>query len=241
MEKANDTKNCIQCCTNDILRSSIPNLQEGLEECQKKLENFLESKRALFPRFYFVSGADLLKILSMGSDPYSVQDDLEKLFDAIHKVEFDEVNRKNIKNIRSVQGGCEESVDLLDQVVCEGNIEDWLLQLEREMQRSVKYVCGKGAQECFAYEKNFKDFAYMYQSQIALLGIQVIWTQRVEECLERSHKEKVSEAKKKMDDFIKLKNQLTEMCLEDLNNLERTKVETLVTIHVHQVDVFRDI
>jgi dynein heavy chain len=26
MEKANDTKNCISCCTNDILRSSIPDL-----------------------------------------------------------------------------------------------------------------------------------------------------------------------------------------------------------------------
>jgi dynein heavy chain len=44
-----------------------------------------------------------------------------------------------------------------------------------------------------------------------------------------------------MDDFKKLKDQLTDMCLFDLNPLERTKVETLVTIHVHQVDVFKEI
>jgi dynein heavy chain, axonemal len=69
MEKANDTKNVIQCCTNDILKQSLPGLQEGLEVCQKKLENFLETKRSLFPRFYFISNADLLSILSMGSDP----------------------------------------------------------------------------------------------------------------------------------------------------------------------------
>jgi dynein heavy chain len=122
----------------------------------------------------------------MGADPYSVQDDLEKLFDAIHKVEFDEINRKNIKNIRSIMGGTEEWVDLLDPVVCEGNIEDWLLKLEKEMQRSVKYVCSKGAQECIGAEKDIQTFATKFQSQIALLGIQIIWTQRVEEVLERS-------------------------------------------------------
>jgi len=72
MEKAFDTKNVIQCCTNDILRQSLPGLQEGLEVCQKKLENFLETKRSLFPRFYFISNADLLSILSMGSDPNAV-------------------------------------------------------------------------------------------------------------------------------------------------------------------------
>jgi len=96
MEKASDTKNVVQCCINDILKSSLPSLQEGLEVCQKKLENFLETKRSLFPRFYFISNADLLSILSMGSDPNAVQDDFEKLFDAIHRVAFDETNRKLI-------------------------------------------------------------------------------------------------------------------------------------------------
>ena len=31
---------------------------------------------------------------------------------------------------------------------------------------------------------------------------------------------------------------LTTMCLEDMNKLKRMKVETLVTIHVHQRDLF---
>lgn len=50
----------------------------------------MEAKRNIFPRFYFCSNADLLKILSVGSDPNAVQDDFEKLFDAISKVTFDE-------------------------------------------------------------------------------------------------------------------------------------------------------
>jgi len=147
MEKAADQKNAVACCTNDILKQSLPELHSGLEFCQKKLENFLEKKRSLFPRFYFISNDDLLKILSLGSDPQALQDDFEKLFDAVQKVSFDETNRKNIKDIRSYQGNDEEYVTLIDQVVCEGNIEDWLKVLEKEMQRSVRKLCQQGAAE----------------------------------------------------------------------------------------------
>jgi len=63
------------------------------------------------------------------------------LFDAVQKVSFDEMNRKNIKDIRSYQGNDEEYVTLIEQVVCEGNIEDWLRVLEKEMQRSVRKQC----------------------------------------------------------------------------------------------------
>jgi len=50
----------------------------------------LETKRSVFPRFYFCSDDVLLKILSVGSDPHAVQDDFENFFEAINKVSFDE-------------------------------------------------------------------------------------------------------------------------------------------------------
>ena len=100
MERANEQKNVISCCQNDILKNSLGQLQEGLEFCQKKLENYLESKRNIFPRFYFCSNADLLKILSVGSDPNAVQDDFEKLFDAINKVQFAEDDKRMIIKIQ---------------------------------------------------------------------------------------------------------------------------------------------
>jgi dynein heavy chain len=133
MERANEQKNVIACCTNDILKSSLPGLQEGLEFCQKKLENYLEQKRNIFPRFYFCSNADLLKILSVGSDPNAVQDDFEKLFDAINLVIFDDQDRRLIVTIVQTMGKFEEKVQLVDGVKAEGNIEDWLQSLEKEM------------------------------------------------------------------------------------------------------------
>lgn len=44
-----------------------------LAMCEKALAEYLETKRLAFPRFYFVSSADLLDILSNGNDPVEVR------------------------------------------------------------------------------------------------------------------------------------------------------------------------
>ena len=101
--------------------------------CQKALEDYLETKRNVFPRFYFCSNELLLKILSVGSDPNAVQDDLENLFDAINRVSFDDTNRKLIVDITQQFKGQEETIQLVEGVQAEGNIEDWLVRLEKEI------------------------------------------------------------------------------------------------------------
>jgi dynein heavy chain len=168
MERAAEQKNVIGCCTNDILVTSLPTLQDGLEVCQKALEDYLETKRNVFPRFYFCSNELLLKILSVGSDPNAVQDDFENLFDAINRVSFDEQNRKMIVDITQVFKGDEETIPLVEGVIAEGNIEDWLVRLEKEMQRSVRITCAKGSGDINLPTREFID---LYPSAIALLGI----------------------------------------------------------------------
>jgi hypothetical protein len=45
-----------------------------LQVCEKALADYMESKCRAFPRFYFVSTADLLDILSNGNSPAKVRD-----------------------------------------------------------------------------------------------------------------------------------------------------------------------
>lgn len=52
--------------------------QSELELCEKALADYMESKRRKFPRFYFVSTADLLDILSNGNNPVKVLDKIDK-------------------------------------------------------------------------------------------------------------------------------------------------------------------
>ena len=50
---------------------------------------YMETKRLAFPRFYFVSSADLLDILSNGNQPEMVAKHLTKLFDSMAKLSFE--------------------------------------------------------------------------------------------------------------------------------------------------------
>lgn len=46
-----------------------------------------------------------------------------------------------------------------------------------------------------------REFIDAYPSQVALLGIQMLWTAKVQDCLEKSQKEKISELEKKKKDI----------------------------------------
>ena len=61
---------------------------KDLDHIQKSLEDYLQTKRKAFPRFYFLSNDELLKILSNTRQPRLVNDYLSKCFDSIKNVNF---------------------------------------------------------------------------------------------------------------------------------------------------------
>ena len=62
--------------------------QHKLELCEKSLANYLEQKRRIFPRFYFVSTSDLLDILSNGNAPDKVNFHLPKIIAAVDHLDI---------------------------------------------------------------------------------------------------------------------------------------------------------
>lgn len=61
------TPNVVKGTNKEGLVEQLDVLQKDLVICEKALAEYLETKRLAFPRFYFVSSADLLDILSNGN------------------------------------------------------------------------------------------------------------------------------------------------------------------------------
>ena len=67
-------------CNKEGLYDLLEEIQERLSRCKKSLNDFLDAKRRIFPRFYFTSEADLLDILSNGSTPRRIAHHVGKVF-----------------------------------------------------------------------------------------------------------------------------------------------------------------
>ncbi len=236
MEKAKETKNVTACCEDEYVVAVLKDMRRDLDECQKSLTGYLEKKRSKFPRFYFVSDSALLDILSQGSDKKAVQSCFEKVFAGINRVEF---NGNNITTIMNVKRGEAEKVPLPKPVPAKGNIEDWLNVLLGEMSVAVKGIVRTGATTYDAMP--VEEFINRSAGQIALLGIQFMWTSDVQDGLTRLRKfpKALREADQKQKGILET---LTAMVTQNIKKkMDRVKIETMVTIQVHQKEVLEDI
>ena len=80
MTDAHRHPNAVDICTEPTALDKATDMDDKLEAIQKSLDTFLESKRMVFPRFYFISDDDLLAIIGQSREPLGVQKHIKKCF-----------------------------------------------------------------------------------------------------------------------------------------------------------------
>ncbi|XP_076016721.1 dynein axonemal heavy chain 11 [Genypterus blacodes] len=230
------TKNVIEATNKPHLYGKLEDLQKRLALCEKALAEYLETKRLAFPRFYFISSADLLDILSKGSRPREVTSHLSKLFDNMSDLEFSKTGQQdNNKFAVGMYSKEREYVPFQNDCHCYGAVEAWLTCLEDSMRECVR---GHLSEAVSVYEdKSREQWILDFPAQVALTGSQIWWTNDMElvfKKLEEGFESALKDYNKKQ---ICQLNSLISLLLGELSSGDRQKIMTICTIDVHARDV----
>lgn len=217
---------------------------EALESIQKSLEEYLETKRMAFPRFYFLSNDELLEILSQTRDPHAVQPHMSKCFDAIKRIKFGD--GRHAHDILGFIDPGGEYVPLTESVKAEGPVEAWLLLFEKGMRDTLYDKCKDAFQN---YPKtrdesiNRKQWLWSYPAQVVIAIDQVVWTGNTTHALMDIKGDENGSNPRAMDQFLRFSlrqiDAMVDLIRAPLDRQQRTLLGALLTIDVHARDVIR--
>ena len=203
-----------------------------LEQVQKGLNDYLESKRKLFPRFFFLSNDELLEILSETKEPLKVQPHLKKCFEGINALEFDD--EKKIHGMYSTEKEHVPFKNIIDPIAARGCVEQWLSEVEETMIKSVKDVCENSVQD---YTKKPRDkWILNWQGQAVLAGSMIFWTEEAETAMNNSG---VQGLMQYYDTLTSQLNDTVAVVRTKIDKLQRCTLEALIVLDVHNKDVIK--
>uniref|UniRef100_A0A8C3GPM7 Dynein axonemal heavy chain 17 n=1 Tax=Cairina moschata TaxID=8855 RepID=A0A8C3GPM7_CAIMO len=236
MADAVKTPNVIEATNKPGLYNKLEALQKRLAICEKALAEYLETKRLAFPRFYFVSSADLLDILSNGNEPVEVSRHLSKLFDSLAKLKFKmSPDKKPLKAALGMFSKEEEYVPLDQECDLSGQVEVWLNRVLASMRSTLRHLIPDAV---VTYEEKPREqWVFDYPAQVALTCTQIWWTTEVGIAfarLEEGYENAIKDYNKKQ---ITQLNALISLLLGNLTAGDRMKIMTICTIDVHARDV----
>ena len=215
---------------------SLVEMQNKLDRIQKCLDQYLETKRMLFPRFYFLSNDDLLEILGHQKDPDQVQKHIKKCFEGIKTLNLiPPGTRGNMTfeaaGMHSPDG---EQVAFASNVVVSGAVEAWLDRVEAQMISTLEKVYTA----CLlAYRGKKEKWIKEYPGQLLITCGKTAWTNectRVLNEMSKGEKKPLRQLKKKWVSYL---NKLADMVRGQLTAIDRRKSVALITMEIHSRDV----
>ena len=235
---------CVKVARRPGFLQSLIEANAKLEQIQKGLNDYLETKRLAFPRFFFLSNDELLEILAETKDPLRVQPHLKKCFDGIAMLQFE----KNL-DITACFDPKGEKVDFPYEKVNHkrinpndsgGNVERWLIEVEIMMKKSLAYAIDFAMKDYMQSDRI--EWLQRWQGQVLICINQTRWCVDVEGCLKDGNSTAWSGSY--LEAFYeKLCVELmrtVELVRGDISKALRVAIGALVVMDVHNRDTVQE-
>ena len=226
---------------------------------QKGLNDYLEVKRLFFPRFFFLSNDELLEILSETKDPTRVQPHLGKCFEGIGKLQFEGGERlsrhchhalisithhptppsSDANTITAMISPEGEVVSFGGQVVQPSSmVEQWLVDVEKNMYRSMARVIDEGLEKYKSMDR--PTWCLQEAGQTVITVTQMCWTADVDAALQKAAGGEKDALGKYHEQLVSDLNGIVEKVRGKLSKIERKVMGPLIVMDVHSRDVIGD-
>ncbi|CAD7958105.1 unnamed protein product, partial [Amoebophrya sp. A120] len=220
-----------------------------LDTIQKSLEDYLQSKRLSFPRFFFLSNDELLEILAQARKIEAVRPHLRKCFDGLYTLKFANVDRNSAEILGMESEEKEEVYFYRTLKARSGNVERWLNEVEETMTKSIWTLVRRGLRDYFAniigngrsYYTRAR-FVLEKHMQVVMTVDAILWCKITEECFSntaRTNASSITLLSKWFQIQMQQLKELTDLLktFPNLTRLQRLSIVALITQDVHYRDI----
>uniref|UniRef100_A0A672FP66 Dynein axonemal heavy chain 2 n=1 Tax=Salarias fasciatus TaxID=181472 RepID=A0A672FP66_SALFA len=220
------------------LLEKLLEISAKLEEILKALDMYLETKRQIFPRFYFLSNDDVLEILGQSQNPEAMQPHLKKCFDNIKSLHIEKARTQSCACAEAMCSADGEVVRLDSKVRLDRPVEMWLCDIESAMRLTLNHCLNNCLEDLKKLTGGREKWVKEWPGQMLITASQIKWTTDVTRALnlskERADKASLRVLKKKQ---VRMLECYSDMIRDNLPKVLRLKVVALVTVEVHARDV----
>ena len=239
MKTAVSQTSVMTACLQDGRFEKLHEMASSLEECQKSLNEYLDMKKKIFPRFYFVSNVALLDILSNGNNPPAIMRHFGDCYIGLDRLTFTEGSNGTVTNSMVAKDG--ETVEFNVPFRITGAVEAWLnaftLHMKSELRHSLNMAMQDAAQ--WSTEKPRDKWLYNYPAQVTVAACQIYWTEEGESALEDFENGNPDAVKQYLQVCNKRLESLIKLVQGKLGRGDRKKIITLITMDVHARDIIQ--
>ncbi|XP_050440794.1 dynein axonemal heavy chain 2-like [Adelges cooleyi] len=234
-------KNAFNACHSRSLLKQLNTMNYRLEVIQNSLEVYMDTKRRIFPRFYFISNHELIEILGNSKTPELVQPHLHKCFQNIRRVNIS-TNDFQKKEAQGMFSNDDEYVEWTKPVICEGLAEFWLNSIEIAMRDSLRHAAKYTKTSLKKNFKSYEKWVSNWPGQLCIAACQIQWTNDCTRALLKSkllgHKHPLKKIYSKHKHAL---TKLSQSIRRDLTRTTRLKLVSLVAVEIHAKDVIEQL